>query len=287
MTSEQWQQVRALYEAACTQADEPSSAWLRAQCADPFVRATVTQMLADRPHLDGFLEPPVLPVPRGNDDALQAATGRRIGAYVLERELGRGGMGVVYLAARADAAFQKQVAIKLLWPGLPEDQKRFQRERQILADLDHPGIARLLDGNVTPEGWPYIVMEYVAGLPITAYCDQHWMDCTARIQLLLKVCDAVEYAHAHRVIHRDLKPANLLVTPDGTPRLLDFGIAKLLDAELLDGLGLSTQTGMRAMTPDYASPEQMRGAAITPASDVYSLGVLLYELLTGQRPFSL
>ncbi len=287
MTPEQWAQARSLYETVSEQAVEAQPAYLQTHCADSEVQAAVAQMLADRGRLSDFLETPLLPPPAEHEDEMNEAVGRRIGAYVLKRELGRGGMGVVYLAARADDAYQKEVAIKLLWPGWPEDQKRFRRERQILAALDHPGIARLLDGQVTTEGWQYIVMEYVAGLPITEYCEQHELPLTERIELMVKVCEAVEYAHQQRVIHRDLKPANILVTADGTPRLLDFGIAKLLDVEFPLSQSLQTQTSLRAMTPDYASPEQMRGAEVTAASDVYSLGVLLYELLTGQRPFQL
>jgi serine/threonine protein kinase len=212
---------------------------------------------------------------------MPARAGQRIGPYVLIRELGRGGMGVVYLAARADHAFDKQVAIKLV-RGLFADPylaERFRDERQILANLNHPGVAHLLDGGTTGEGAPYLVMEYVEGVPIDEYCATHALDTRRRLDLFRQVCDAVHYAHRNLVIHRDLKPSNILVTAAGTPKLLDFGIAKLPRVDVL-----ATET-LRSFTPDYASPEQVRGEPITTGSDVYSLGVLLYHLLTGRSPY--
>jgi len=213
--------------------------------------------------------------------------GRRIGPYRLVREVGRGGMGVVYLAARADDAYQKRVAIKVIHAGDrgPEALRFFRRERQILAGLEHPNIARLLDGGTTEDGAPYLVMEYVEGQPIDRYCDARRLPISQRLQLFRTVCSAVEYAHRNLVVHRDIKPANVLVGADGALRLLDFGIAKLLNADLGSDAPAATIVG--AMTPHYASPEQARGEPVTTATDVYSLGVLLYELLTGHLPYRL
>ena len=197
-------------------------------------------------------------------------------------------MGTVYLAVRDDDAFQRRVAIKVLRRGMDTDAivQRFRHERQILASLDHPYIAHLLDGGSTPDGLPFFAMEYIEGLPITEYCETHRLDTTARLQLFRKVCSAIQYAHQNLIIHRDIKPANVLVTADGTPKLLDFGIAKLLNPEL--GAQMPhTVAGFHLMTPEYASPEQVRGEPVTTATDVYSLGVLLYELLTGRRPYHL
>jgi eukaryotic-like serine/threonine-protein kinase len=207
---------------------------------------------------------------------------RRIGPYKLLRELGRGGMGTVWLAARADEQFEKRVALKVVRSSDSEEVLRFfRRERQILAGLEHPYIARLLDGGTTEEGLPYFVMEHVEGVPIDRYCDDHQLTIPERLKLFEGVCSAVQHAHRSLVVHRDLKPGNVLVTQDGVPKLLDFGIAKLLNPEVA---GASHETVV-AMTPDYASPEQVRGRAITTATDVYSLGVILYELLTGHRPY--
>ena len=214
----------------------------------------------------------------------------RVGAYRLVRELGQGGMGAVHLAMRDDDAFHKRVALKILKRGMDTDSivRRFRTERQILAGLDHPHIARLLDGGSTADGLPYLVMEYVDGVPLGEYADVRQLDTTRRLQLFLLLCGAVQYAHQSLVIHRDIKPANVLVTQDGVPKLLDFGIAKLLNAELTgQSLTAVTAPGLQLMTPEYASPEQVRGDAVTTATDVYSLGILLYELLTGRRPYRL
>ena len=219
-------------------------------------------------------------------DTYQAAKeGTRIGPYKLVREIGHGGMGTVYLAERDDEHYRQQVAIKLIKPGLGGEaiRKRFRNEMQILADLNHPNIARLLDGGQTVEGVPYLVMEYVEGLPIDVFCDEEQLSIEERLKLFSTVCAGVQYAHQHLVIHRDIKPGNILVTSEGVPKLVDFGIAKLLDQERSD----ATATAMPFMTPDYASPEQVRGVAVTTATDIYSLGVVLYELLTGRKPYRL
>jgi serine/threonine protein kinase len=212
----------------------------------------------------------------------------QIGPYRVERELGRGGMGVVLLASRADQQYRKQVAIKLLRPGHDGDQifRRFQNERQILANLEHPNICRLLDGGVTEEGEPYFVMEHVRNArPIDEYCASHNLGLNERLELFRQACAAVQYAHRFLIVHRDLKPSNILVTDEGVVKLMDFGIAKNLLAGFDDP---SPQTlGFQPMTPAYASPEQLRGEPISTSSDVYSLGVVLYELLTGHRPFEL
>lgn len=210
--------------------------------------------------------------------------GRRVGSYEIRGEVGRGGMGTVYRAVRADDAFHKEVALKLVRSGRSSTEvlKRFRAERQILARLDHPNIARLLDGGATEEGAPYLVMEYVVGRPIDAYCEERALRTSARLTLFRAVCAAVQYAHQNLVVHRDLKPGNILVTEDGVPKLLDFGIAKVLADDPTEA---PTQTAFPALTPDYASPEQVRAEPVTTASDVYSLGVVLYEVLTGHRPY--
>jgi non-specific serine/threonine protein kinase/serine/threonine-protein kinase len=213
----------------------------------------------------------------------------RVGPYRLVRQIGEGGMGAVYLAFRDDDQYRKRAAVKLLRKGMVSDELlgRFRRERQILASLDHDRIARLLDGGATEDGLPYLVMEYVEGQPIDQYAESHKLSIRERLELFRAVCSAVHFAHQNLVVHRDLKPSNIMITTEGSPKLLDFGIAKLLNPELGAPSMVATQVELRIMTPAYASPEQIRGESITTASDVYSLGVLLYELLTGHRPYRL
>jgi serine/threonine protein kinase/Tfp pilus assembly protein PilF len=232
---------------------------------------------------DGAVEP------QAAEEALVDLAGERVGPYRIVRSLGRGGMGEVFLAERADEQFQQQVAIKLVRRGLLSRhvQGRLKLERQILASLDHPNIARLFDGGTTTDGTPYIVMEYVDGEPIDIYCDSRNLDVEQRLKLFLVVCSAVHRAHQNLIVHRDLKPSNILVARDGTPKLLDFGIAKMLDDRQMMHTMAVTQADYRVLTPDHASPEQIRGDPITTASDTYVLGVVLYELLCGCKPFTL
>ena len=215
--------------------------------------------------------------------------GTPVGRYRIVRELGRGGMSVVYLAERADGQFQQEVALKLLQSGLATSHiaRRFDRERQILAQARHPGVSRLLDGGTGPGGRPYLVMEYVDGRPIDRYCDEERLGVVERLRLFLQVARAVEDAHRNLVVHRDIKPSNILVTADGHAKLLDFGIAKLLDPAATSGDAPVSGSAMRLMTPAYASPEQVRGLPVTTASDIYQLGVLLYLLLAGRFPYDL
>jgi serine/threonine protein kinase len=215
-----------------------------------------------------------------------AMIGKKFGPYRVISLLGHGGMGSVWLAERVDGLFTRRVALKLVHPALMDRvmTERLGREREILASLDHPKIARLFDAGFAEDGQPYLALEYIAGTPLTTYCDERRLSIAVRLELLRQVLSAVQYAHANLVIHRDLKPSNILVTEDGRAHLLDFGIAKLLTTGVAKETEL-TQLGGRALTPDYAAPEQIAGAPVTTAADVYALGVMLYELLTGQRPY--
>ena len=256
------------------------------------MRAEVESLLSSYSRADSFIEKPAGETTQDastQDASPVALVGQRIGPYKLICEIAHGGMATVYLALRADDQYRKRVAIKLVKKGVDLDEipRRFRNERQTLAALDHPNIVKLLDGGSTPEGSPYLVMDYVQGMPITDYCDSRRLSITERLELFRMVCGAVHYAHQNLVIHRDLKPGNIFVTTDGVPKLLDFGIAKLLNPEFSAQSLLVTEADRRLMTPEYASPEQVRGQPVTTATDVYSLGVLLYELLTGHRPYRL
>jgi serine/threonine protein kinase len=294
MITERSQRVEALFASAVELEPGRRAAFLDAECAnDPALRAEVESLLAADERAGHFIEEPVLEImaaAQSNEPAESESEpehGRCMGPYRLIREIGHGGMGEVYLAARADDQYHKQVAIKLVRRGMDTDAiiRRFRHERQILASLDHPNIARLLDGGATDDGLPWLALEYIAGEPIDAYCDRNRLSITEQLRLFREVCAAVHYAHQNLVIHRDLKPSNILVTANGAPKLLDFGIAKILNPELRGQTADQTLSVMRLMTPSYASPEQVKGETITTASDVYSLGVILYELLTGHRPY--
>ncbi len=255
--------------------------------ADDSLRREVERLLGHETRAQGFMEEPLLAGDLSDEE--ESVIGKRIGAYLIVDVIGRGGMGTVYRAMRSDDAYHRQVAIKLIKSGMHSDlvQRRFRNERQILANLDHQNIARLFDGGTTEDNLPYLVMEYVKGAPIDVYANAHKLSTKERLKLFLPVCDAVQYAHRQQVIHRDLKPSNILVNDDGVPKLLDFGIAEFLKADSVAAGIDPTTSAWRVLTPEYASPEQVRGEASTSASDVYSLGAILYELLTGHRPHRL
>jgi eukaryotic-like serine/threonine-protein kinase len=284
VTPERWQQIKVVLEGTLDREEAERTAFLDIACqGDDELRREVESLVASEPELGDFIETPVFRI-RPEEDVPLAA-GQRIGAYRVVRELGRGGMGSVYLAERADEEFEQRVALKLVRRGMDTEEivRRFRSERQILAHLDHPNIAKLFDGGTTEDGRPYFIMEYVEGQPIDEYCDERKLPTRERLELFRKVCSAVHFAHQNLIVHRDLKPGNILVTAGGVPKLLDFGIAKLLGPD--QALFALTRVEQRLMTPEYASPEQVRGETITTASDVYSLGVLLYVLLTGHRPY--
>ena len=284
MNPERWQQIQNILDKAWASGPSAWTTYLDEACAgDPSLRQEVESLLQSLDAAGDFLENPF------SDNASEAGgpslIGQSFGPYRIVAELGRGGMGTVYRAVRA-GDYEQQVAIKLIKRGLDTDfvLRRFRDERQILAKLQHPGIARMLDGGSTPDGLPYFVMECIEGQPLDRYCDENKLSLADRLRLFRLVCSAVEYAHRNLIVHRDIKPGNILVTSDGTPRLLDFGIAKLLNAEPADSSPPQTTTVMKMMTPDYASPEQASGGVITTATDVYSLGVVLHVLLTGALP---
>ena len=286
MTPERWQQIKTVYEQAVALGLSERIAYVRNACAsDQDLLREVESLLTygDRAGTT-FLRVPAANLlrPAAPPEQMPSCVGRRVGVYEIISELGRGGMGEVYRAVRADGQFTKQVAVKLVRGGFGSRfvLERFRNERQILATLEHPHIARLLDGGTTEDGNPYLVMELVEGERIDDYCRSHALSVTDRLRLFREVCGAVQYAHQRLVIHRDIKPSNILVTEAGEPKLLDFGIAKILDPS-----GSEETTQARPMTPEYASPEQIRGDTITTATDVYSLGVVLYWLLTGRSPY--
>ncbi|MEM7355821.1 MAG: serine/threonine-protein kinase [Acidobacteriota bacterium] len=284
MTPERWQEVKTLLDGCAELSPADRSQWLDQACrGDTSLKQQVEGYLSYEDDLRDFIEVSPTETLFASLEDSAAFEGKLIGRYRAERLIGSGGMGAVYLAYR-ESDFEQRVALKLMQSGLasPETIRRFHTERQILANLEHPNIARLLDGGTDDGGRPYFAMELVEGTPIDLFCDDHKLPVTARLQLFLQVCEALQFAHSNLVIHRDLKPGNILVTDDGIPKLLDFGIAKLLRSE---GAGIQEDPeGDQAMTLRYASPEQLRGAPISTANDIYSLGVVLYLLLAGRLP---
>lgn len=294
MTPAEWRRIEEVFQAAAEVPTRERAEFLSVACnGDAALRARVESMLeADRSSatfLRGVLQEEVRQASAEDQQTAEnRLLGRRFGPWRITGVAGRGGMSSVYRAVRDDDQFHKQVALKVLRYGLDSEFAgvRFRYERQILAQLEHPNIARLIDGGQTSaeeEEIPYLVMELVSGAPITTYCRAKRLSLAARLQLFLAVCAAVRYAHAHMVVHRDIKPGNILVDAEGAPKLLDFGIAKLMDPSLNAGELSRTSTGFRMMTPEYASPEQVRGEPVTAATDIYSLGAVLYEMLSGER----
>ncbi len=287
MTPERWAAIKSIFDEICSPGSENPAVLLDRLCqGDTEMRLEVTRLLdADR-RAATFLDSPALQL---SPDVISPVTeitsmvGRRMGPYRIVREIGHGGMGTVYLAQRDDAEFDQRVALKVVREVRSERVlKWFRYERQILASLEHPNIARLLDGGTTEEGIPYLAMEYVEGMPIDEFCVDRNLSVDQRLALFRQVCAAVDFAHRRLVVHRDLKPRNILVA-DGTPKLLDFGIAKLLSPDSAEDSAHDTR--QRVLTPEYASPEQIRGEPIRPANDVFALGVLLYRLLTDRSPY--
>lgn len=283
-----WQLAQSLFLDALEREPEARDAWLARQCRDdPDTLHEVEKLLRGHAASETRLSDAIA---KAAHDALTegwtASTGQRIGAYEIVSPLGHGGMGSVYLAKRVDQVYKGQVAIKIVQRGMvtPDIAARFRLERQILAQLEHPNIARLLDGGTTADGLPYLVMEYIEGQPITEYCAARNLRLEQRLGLFRQVCAAVQFAHQRLIVHRDLKPTNILVTQDGVPKLLDFGIAKLLQP-VAEMTVAKTRTHMAPMSPEFAAPEQLSGGPISTATDVYGLGVLLYLLLTGEHPF--
>jgi len=283
---ERWKRIRSIFQAVLGTPEPLRARYLDEACGDDeSLRADIDSLLAANAQPGGKLDrlPELETAPAAAEPEDDARIGERVGAYALVRHLGAGGMGTVYAARRVDGAFAHEVAIKLVKRGMDTDAilARFFAERQILAALAHPGICRLLDGGATSDGLPYFVMEYIDGEPVDLYCRRAALSVPRRLELFLAVCDAVQHAHRNLVVHRDIKPRNILVGADGAPKLVDFGIAKFLGAGTE-----ATGAGAQLMTLAYASPEQVRGEAVTPATDVHALGILLYELLVEERPFS-
>lgn len=298
VNSDRWLRIEALFDKAFEVETDQQEAFVRKEAgSDVDLAEQVLNMLSAGKKASAFMESTdqsklqdvlVNLAASVKEDETEIEERRMVGPYRLVRKLGRGGMGQVYLAVRDDEAFKRYVALKVIRKGMDSEDilKRFKMERHILASLTHPNIARLLDGGVNEEGQSYFVMEYVDGEPIDKYCDDNRLSLEERLGLFEKVAAAVHYAHQNLIVHRDLKPGNILVTSAGEVKLLDFGIAKFLNPDLLGYTLPMTKTEVRVMTPEYASPEQVRGNSVTTASDVYQLGILLYELLTGHRPFS-
>ncbi len=286
MNASTWAQVKDIFSHVVGLDAVEQRAFLDENCnGDAGLRQEVEALLRSNNEAENFIEEPAFTVADALPADPEPTIDKVIGHYRIVREIGRGGMGTVFLAKRDDGEFQQEVAIKVVSSAFlgRESLDRFRQERQILAGLTHPNIARLLDGGVTDDGLPYLVMEYVEGESLIDHAEAQNLSIDERLRVFLKICRAFAYAHANLIVHRDIKPSNIFVTPDGEPKLLDFGLAKITDIE---NDNLRTATTFRALTPAYASPEQLSGEPITTASDIYSLGVVLYELLTGSRPFN-
>lgn len=288
MDADRWQQVKPILESALELNGSGRQAFLDQACANPSLRMEIESLLISHDEAGTGVLAPGSQL-EANDEELRfrLAPGKRVGSYEILEEIAQGGMGAVYRAVRADGQYDQQVALKIVRADLGAEltAARFRNERQILASLDHPNIARILDGGTTAEGLPYFVMEFIDGLPIAEYCDRNKLSIDKRLKIFRTVCSAVHHAHQHLVIHRDIKPSNILITEQGVPKLLDFGIAKILDSTMAPENTTLTAAGIWLMTPEYASPEQLRGETITTASDVYSLGLVLYQLLTGHSAY--
>ncbi|HYP51375.1 MAG TPA: serine/threonine-protein kinase, partial [Pyrinomonadaceae bacterium] len=287
MAAENWKKVKEILEEVLPLEAADRRSFLDKSGIAPEIRAEVESLISFEEEAEDMMHLSAVEFSKDFLDAGEnALIGKNIGAYRVIGELGFGGMGAVYLAERADGKFEQKVALKLLKREMNTAalRRRFQQEREILASLEHPNIARLLDAGTTDDRVPFLAMEYVEGLPINDYCDKHDLSLQERLDLFRKVCAAVSFAHRNLIVHRDLKPSNILVNEDGIPKLLDFGISKILSSEF-DSLDSATITKLGVMTPSYASPEQLRKESVTTATDIYSLGVILYELLSGHRPF--
>ncbi|MEJ2613786.1 MAG: serine/threonine-protein kinase [Ignavibacteriaceae bacterium] len=283
-----WDKLKALFQKAIELSPEERKPFLEEQCRDnPELRKEIEALISAQGKSGGLLD--ITSIQSGEQDSPNDSSGlfvgMTIGKYKVEKKIGDGGMSVVYSAVRADEHFTRRVAIKFIKRGMDTEDiiKRFKIEQQTLAALNHPNIARIIDGGTTANGLPYFVMELIEGEPVDKYCMKEKLSITDKLKLFQNVCSAVQYAHQNLVIHRDIKPGNIFVTSDGTPKLLDFGIAKLLNSS--EGQTNLTRTGFRVMTLEYASPEQLKGVQITTSTDIYSLGVVLYELLTGSFPY--
>ncbi|NWF51284.1 MAG: serine/threonine protein kinase [Ignavibacteriaceae bacterium] len=290
MNKDRLNRVKELFDKAIIFNQKERESYLDNECCnDVELKNEVISLITSFEVTKDFLEEPLAVSEQAKINFADPYIGKQIGNYVIDGEAGVGGMGIVYSGKRNDKEFEQKVAIKILKHGISSEYllKRFQIERQTLAYLQHPNIARLLDGGRTVDGLPYLIMEFIDGIPITQYCLENKLSIEQTLNLFIEVCNAVQYAHQNLVIHRDLKPGNILITKNGNVKLLDFGIAKLIDEDLVDFADGLTKTGVWHLTPEYASPEQIKGEKITTASDVYSLGVLLYQIMTGFQPYKI
>ncbi len=287
MTPEKWQKIKAIFHEAVELAPDEREFLFKAQNdADPEILMEVRRLLAAERKND-FAVPVAGVAHLWRETTADDFIGKQIGDYEILREIGHGGMGVVFEAVRRRDGFSQIVALKILKREMDSEAtlRRFRHERQILASLEHPNIARLLDGGMSADGLPFFAMEYVEGKPLDEFCEEKKLNITERLRLFLQICAAVSFAHSRLVVHRDLKPTNILVTENGEVKLLDFGIAKILTPE--NDMTRQTVTALRMMTPAYASPEQIKGEMVSTSSDIYSLGLILYELLTGVPAYRL